>query len=61
MKLKENYVRTEAYTYLNKPIYPCKTHVADEWITMEQTLSYSDAGRSLMGYDKYDKDTGLPL
>jgi predicted amidohydrolase len=46
------HVRKEAYTYLDKPIYPCKTHGPNDPITMEQTISHSDAGRKVMGWDK---------
>lgn len=55
------HVRTEAYTYLNKPIYPCYTHNPDEWITEEQTQSYTNVARKLIGWDKFDPETGQPV
>jgi len=49
------HLRTEAYTYLDKPIYPCKTNGPDELITMDQTIYFSDVARRVMGYENYDR------
>jgi predicted amidohydrolase len=55
------HVRAEAYTYLDKPIYPCGTHAPDQWVTPEDTMRFRDEAKKLLGYDRYSKTTGAPV
>jgi predicted amidohydrolase len=55
------HVRTQAYTYLDEPIYPCNTHRPDQPLTVEETFGYTADARALLGYDEFDPRTGQPV
>ena len=47
------HIRTEAYTYLDKPLFPVKTIKKDEMYSLAQALPLNEEARSRIGWDKY--------
>lgn len=47
------HIRTEAYNYLDKPLFPCQTIRKDEYYTCEKALALNAEARKRIGWDKY--------
>ncbi|MCL4439204.1 MAG: nitrilase [Firmicutes bacterium] len=41
------HLRTEAYNYLQKPIFPCNTHGPNESLTFSQNMKMTEVGRKV--------------
>ena len=47
------HIRTEAFNYLQKPLFPCGTIKKDELYSLEQALPLNEQARKTIGWDKY--------
>jgi predicted amidohydrolase len=52
------HVRSDAYTYLNKPWFPDQTHTKDQEVTLDDMLKLTEEARHRIGWDKWDPATG---
>ena len=46
------HIRTEAFNYLDKPIFPCSTLKDDEVYSLERALALNEQARKNIGWDK---------